>query len=125
MKSKSGNIKLEEGFSIVELIIVLGIVIIILSISVPSLAKYLETAKTTADKATAKTIATAAELMRIENNKESITLEELKQEGYLDNIPIPQAKDKESFIIKIDNNTIKVYYDGETGEELYPGIKND
>lgn len=111
-----------EGFTIVELVISLAIIIIILSIAVPNFMKYTEKARETADKASARIIALAAEMAIIDEKLDKITLSDLKSKGYLDTIPIPQVKDKKAFVIKLDNSRITVSYDG--GIVLYPGIDN-
>lgn len=125
MKNKFKNIKKEEGFTIIELVIVLSIIIVIIAITTPNLIKYLDTARETADKATARTIATAVEMMRLDGNIEDVNTENLVKEKYLTKEPKPQKKGKSSFIIEIADEEIKIYYDEKnSGNQIYPEIES-
>ena len=79
-----------KGFTLVELLAVLIILIAIMSIAIPSISSSLERSKDKQNEARKKVLESAAELYvtdhknNIENNSCCISLEELKSENYID-----------------------------------------
>ncbi len=82
------KLKNRKGFTLIELIVVLAVLAIIMAIAVPRFLGVQETAKKDADKGTAASIAKAAELYVISENKSlptSVDLSDLAASGkYLD-----------------------------------------
>lgn len=81
-----GNIKKlfmkEEGFTLIEMAIVLFVISILLLLIIPNISKHQEGAAKTGDQAIVKVVETQKELYRI-NEKEEPTIANLLSEGYL------------------------------------------
>lgn len=95
------QIKKDDGFTLIELIIVLTIIGVIMSIAIPGFTKNLDSARLQADKASARTIATATQMAFLDK-LENITLDRLVSEHYLEKKPLPQRKDSDNFSLTID-----------------------
>lgn len=67
MKMKK-KLKNNEGFTLVELIVVIAIIGILVAIAVPRFGKSLDSAKLAADNATAKAVQTAVNMYYIDND---------------------------------------------------------
>lgn len=103
--------KKQDGFTLIELVIVLAIIGIILGIALPSLAKTTESAKKKADLASARTLLTATHLAILDDPSLSeVTLDYLEKNNYIDSVPKPQVKGEEGFKITIENGKVRVTY---------------
>lgn len=139
MKFKSLQKKKRAGFTLVEMVIVVTILGILSGIGFMKFGNVQETSRKNADYVTAANLATAANLYLLENpnidvNNKTISIDELKKEGYINSIPKSQSQNKE-FVIKI----VEVEEDGKKNEELrvlcdlgnegevifYPKLKNE
>ena len=139
MKFKSLQKKKRAGFTLVEMVIVVTILGILSGIGFMKFWNVQETSRKNADYAAAANLATAANLYLLENpnidvNNKTISIDELKKEGYINSIPKSQSQNKE-FVIKI----VEVEEDGKKNEELrvlcdlgnegevifYPKLKNE
>ena len=137
MKFKSLQKKKRAGFTLVEMVIVVTILGILSGIGFMKFGNVQETSRKNADYAAAANLATAANLYLLENidvNNKTISIDELKKEGYINSIPKSQSQNKE-FVIKI----VEVEEDGKKNEELrvlcdlgnegevifYPKLKNE
>ena len=139
MKFKSLKKKKRAGFTLVEMVIVVTILGILSGIGFMKFGNVQETSRKNADYAAAANLATAANLYLLENpnidvNNKTISIDELKKEGYIHSIPKSQSQNKE-FVIKI----VEVEEDGKKNEELrvlcdlgnegevifYPKLKNE
>ena len=129
MKFKKLQKKKREGFTLVEMVIVVTILGILSGVGFMQFGEVQERSKKNADYAAAANLATAASLyindypecIKYENeaNTTEITIEDLQTKGYIAFIPESQSE-REKFNIKLvkveDNNTSR--------EELYV-LSND
>lgn len=65
LKNLESRLKHSEGFTLVELIVVIGIMIVLISLLVPNVMGYITKAQRTANIATAKTIADTVTVLRV------------------------------------------------------------
>jgi len=114
MKIKSRKIK--RGFTLIELVMVVGILGILSSIALVKFTDVQGTAKINADYAVASNIANAAKLAK-ESGVTDITLESLKSKGYLEGIVKPQSKPDQDFILTVNGQDITVKLGD---DQLYP-----
>lgn len=111
------KIKNRKGFTLIELIVVLAVLLIIAGIAVPRFTGVQQEAKIKADKISAGIIKNAAELYATMEpfisggtkdtpKTDEITIEMLVDKGLLDKEPIKQSNGS-SFIIKTYNDASK------------------
>jgi prepilin-type N-terminal cleavage/methylation domain-containing protein len=80
--------KNENGFTIIELVIVIILIGVLVSIIIPTFLGQLEQADIVATKANAESIRTATRLFYAENNRNwPISIEQLVDSGYLRTMP--------------------------------------
>ncbi|MGD9567348.1 MAG: competence type IV pilus major pilin ComGC [Sedimentibacter sp.] len=90
------KIRNNRGFTLIELILVIGVLVIISSIAVPRFLDVQKQAKEDADYATGAMIAKAAELYEAKNdNVEDTTADVLIQAGYINGITFKSDKFKD------------------------------
>jgi prepilin-type N-terminal cleavage/methylation domain-containing protein len=77
----------EEGFTLVEMLVVLFIIGIILAIAIPNLQSAGDKAKQRADEANRKLISTQADHFFLENGYYPKSVEELVNKKYLRSVP--------------------------------------
>lgn len=121
------KMKNKKGFTLVELIIVLAVLVIIAAIAVPRFAKVQNDAKIDADYTTAKTIAKAVEMYMAStdgyNLGDTVTMSGIVSAGFLNSTPKEQYFDASSFSFSIDSSTGVITVtakDGGTSKTLYP-----
>lgn len=114
------RMKNNKGFTLVELIVVLAVLLILAAISIPKLTGVKEDAAVRADKATAANLAKAAEMYIQMNDiarptsETEITTTLTTKKYITTNDLTPQVTGKTTFKVKHDANNINVYYDDET-----------
>lgn len=115
-----------KGFTLIELIIVIAILGSLMAIVVPRLTKFRESAVLSADRATAATIAKAAELYVLSENisendkdKGKIDIKILEKNDYLEKETKPQNSKYKSFSLNYKNGMFIVTYEDEE-KLLYP-----
>lgn len=94
----------DNGFTLIEMLVVLMIISVLLLIAIPSMTKNNEVAADKGCDATIKLLQTQVHAYEIENikqNTSSLTLEKLKEEKYVDNITCPNGK-----IPSFENNIV-------------------
>ena len=104
---KIKNRKVKRGFTLIELVMVVGILGILSSIALVKFTDVQGNAKVNADYVAASNIANAAKLAK-EAGVTTITLETLKDKGYLEGIVKPQSVTGESFVLTVEGQTITV-----------------
>lgn len=125
----------KKGFTLVELVVVIAILGILAGIAVPRLSGFRKNAAIAADKATAATIAKAAELYnatakkadKFEKNDESEDMiNQLIESDLIDGNLVVQQEGKDDFVLKYEeisdenkNMIFRVYY-GAEGDLIYP-----
>jgi len=113
---KINNKKVKRGFTLIELVMVVGILGILSSIALVKFTDVQGTAKINADYAVASNIANAAKLAK-ESGVTNITLESLKSEGYLEGIVKSQSQPDEDFVLTVIGQDITVKLGD---KQLYP-----
>ena len=112
---KLKNRKVKRGFTLIELVMVVGILGILSSVALVKFTDVQKNAKVNADYVAASNIANAAKLAK-EAGKEYTTPEALKTAGYLEGIATPQSVEG-TFEITIGEKNIKVEAGG---TQFYP-----
>ncbi|MCC0645995.1 MULTISPECIES: prepilin-type N-terminal cleavage/methylation domain-containing protein [unclassified Clostridioides] len=99
--------KKRKGFTLVEMIVVVTILGVISSIALVKYSKVQESAKMNADYTNAANIVTAASMAinDDENIAESLSVESLKEKGYLNTVPVPQSTSGKFELVISDNGT--------------------
>ncbi|MBB5173107.1 competence type IV pilus major pilin ComGC [Texcoconibacillus texcoconensis] len=83
--------KSEQGFTLIEMLIVLMIISVLLLIAVPNMAKNNEVATDKSTEATIDLLQAQIAAYEIENRETPESLEVLKKEGYVDQIECPSG----------------------------------
>lgn len=132
LKVFSKKMKNQNGFTLVELIVVIAIIGILGAIAVPKFGGFRENAADKADKATAAVLANAARLYYIDGqitfegneSEKEIEISELQSNKLLESGTYkPQKTDKDGFTITITKEgdvTVKYSNAAETDKDLYP-----
>lgn len=94
------NSKKLEGFTLIELVVVVSIIAILITIAVPKFGKANLAAKASAHNANIKTLKNAAILYYNETGKTGVVKEELRE--YLDGENMKSAIDGKDFSVSID-----------------------
>ncbi|HLR20454.1 MAG TPA: type II secretion system protein [Tissierellaceae bacterium] len=117
----------QQGFTLVELVIVIAILGILATIAIPKLTGFRDNAILAADKASAATIAKAAELHATasdlsEEDKSKLTIKELENKDLIDKDTKPQHKDHKLFHLNYtkSNGIFTVSYGEDSEKTLYP-----
>ncbi|HOQ51709.1 MAG TPA: type II secretion system protein [Candidatus Atribacteria bacterium] len=105
--------KREEGFTLIELVIVIAIIGILMAIAIPNYMSARQNAAVNATKANLKNLATAMELHMAENNVYPTTEDDL--ESYFGGSLPKTPKDKD-YIYELKEDTFLIY-----DPDPYPG----
>nr|WP_263313180.1 competence type IV pilus major pilin ComGC [Mammaliicoccus sp. Marseille-Q6498] len=76
-------LKKDEGFTLIEMLIVLLIISILLIIIIPNISKQSETVKTTGCKAQVKMVAGQVEAYTLKHDAKPSSINDLVNEGYI------------------------------------------
>ncbi|MEG1255630.1 prepilin-type N-terminal cleavage/methylation domain-containing protein [Clostridium sp.] len=128
MKNKKIKRDKKKGFTLMELIVVMGIISVLVFITAPTFISKIEDAKLSADIANAKSIATAVKTELLEGKLEgNTTLTETEKNHivntYFDGeLPKPQSIKDGNFQVSIVSNKVSVNVGG---KEFYPNYVKD
>ena len=122
--------KRKEGFTLIEVIIVIAIIAILASIALPKFGEIRQSANSKADLANAKTIANAVSALvsdgKIDMTVDAFELNPSATSGdaydikeYLQSIPTPKSGSG-NFWIKVTGGDAKIYIGSATGTLIYP-----
>lgn len=109
---KIKNRKVKRGFTLIELVMVVGILGILSSIALVKFTDVQGNAKVNADYVAASNIANAAKLAIEAGTTGTITLDTLKTLGYLEGIVKPQSVTGKDFVLAVDGKSVTVTVDG-------------
>lgn len=122
MKSLQRKLKNKKGFTLIELIVVIVILGVLAAIAIPKLSGFSDTAKKSADVATAKTIATAALTYYAETGKEP-KLGDNTLNNYLDDTSPKAQSSGKDFVIGSWSDGDFIITDGTT--TFYPAPQGE
>lgn len=119
----------KKGFTLIELIVVVAILMIVGAIAVPRISGLINDAKIASDKVTVKTLNSVTTMYFTSKqtsyndifegfNTDKLRMSELVNEGFLNNIPQPKSKEAE-FVWLIENQ-LWTLFKGETTIPLSP-----
>lgn len=106
----------KKGFTLIELIIVIAILGILAMVAIPKFANYRESARISADIATAKTLASMAAVEVAEGTADASVSDNVVANLDSGTMPVAQLK-KTIFVITVSSGDITVTADG---DEVYP-----
>lgn len=110
--------KKRRGFTLIELVIVVGILGVLSSIALVKFGDVEKNSKINADYVTANNIATAAKLaINSDVSEDEISIDYLVKNNYLEGKPKVQSQKDKNFEVYTENEDIKVKVDGQT---FYP-----
>ena len=116
LRQKLGRIQAGEGFTLIELIIVMAIIAILASIAVPSYLSSMKAAKEAVLKEDLHVMRSAIDSYTMDKQKAPQSLDDLVQAGYLKAIPTdPITHSDQTWV----TNTSDTY---ESVDESEPGI---
>ncbi len=135
----SNKFKKKEGFTLVELIIVIAIIAVLAAIAVPNLLGSVEKSKKASDEANAKLIADAYAICIAQDGASDTVAKQVLEptntsgveqllKAKMSKIPVPESKDYKGtdskFYIEVNNGVITVYggaaASGGTQSTVYP-----
>lgn len=92
-------IKKENGFTLIELLAVLVILGIIVAIAIPAVGNIIENARGDANEAEVELVEDAARLYFIENEGDEVTVQQLIDDGYLENLSDDSSISPDSSVV--------------------------
>ena len=124
MKFKNLHKKKREGFTLIEMVIVVTILGILSGVGFMKFGSIQETSRKNADYIAAANLATAANLYLLENpdSEDTLDIEELKTKKYISSIPKPQSEKGDFTIEVVEDEGLVVSCKLDDGKEVvfYP-----
>ena len=114
LKRRCGQIA-ERGFTLIELMIVLTIMLILMSVAIPIYQKSVEHARESALKQDLATLRSAIDQFTLDKDKAPQSLDELVSAGYLRQIPKDPMTDSNSTWQPVQDDNAIASPDQETG----------
>lgn len=96
-----------KGFTLVEMLACMSLIVLISSLGFVKVGDIKEKANEKADIVTARNLISAGELYLLDNDKDSLNIDNLELKGYISEIPTPKSKSGD-FTVKYDDSKGKV-----------------
>ena len=125
----TGKLKNEKGFSLIEVMAAVAMIVVLMSLVIPNITKMNTRGREEADIVSANAIGKAVELYIMESEDEDLSsksqedvIKEIESRGYVKKVGKPKSKDCSWNIDINDDGQVEVgiLKDGQDAKKLYP-----
>lgn len=118
MRRRRENSRREDGFTLIELVIVMAIIAILASLAIPNFVSSIRNAKEAVLKEDLHVMRNAIDSYTMDKNKAPQALDDLVQSGYLKSIPSdPMTHSNDTWVTSTDDTL-------ESTDQSEPGIND-